>query len=201
MPNVPNVPGVPPLSSYGANDVILLTADVISAIAGFSTPVWGIYLDGVPVIAADNQVTFGLKQDFPISNYPQEQGAFQNYDKVQLPMEIRARFSAGGSEIDRQNFLASIDAVMNTVDLYDVVTPEQVYQSFNFTHRDLERTAENGVGLIVVDLWLEEIRVTSTATFQNTANPSVAGQQGSGNVQAQTPNATVQQEFEAGGFN
>ena len=195
MANVPNVAGVPPLASFAEDVVGLLVADAIGLLLGSSTPQWGIFLDGLPVIAAENTISFEYKQDFPVSDYPVEDGGFQSYDKVQLPGDIRMRFSCGGSVEDRQNFLASIDAVMNTTDLYDVVTPEAVYLSYNFVHRDFRRTAQNGVGLIVVDIWLTEIRVTSTATFTNTQQPGNAGQQNIGNQQPQTPDATFDQRF------
>lgn len=192
MANVPNVPGVPPLPNYGANNIELLAADLISTFGSLFGSPWGVFLNGFPVIEADNTVSFELKQDSPISDYQVEPNGFQSYDKIQLPSEIRVQMSAGGDDTNRQNFLESIAAVMNTVDLYDVVTPEEVYQSYNFTHRDFRRSAQNGVGLITVDLWLKEVRVSSTATFQNTQQPGDAGQKGGGNVQPQTPSQAVQ---------
>ena len=51
--------------------------------------------------------------------------------------------------------LQSIDAVMSTTALYDVVTPETVYLGYNFMHRDYDREAER-VGLVVIDIWLQE---------------------------------------------
>jgi hypothetical protein len=199
MPNIPNVPGVPPLDSFLPEPLALLVQDVVSALLGIA-PQWGVFLDGVPVIEADSTVDFEFKQDFPISTYPVEQGGFQSYDKVQLPAEIRVRYAAGGTEANRQSFLVSIDSNINTTTLYDVVTPEAVYLSYCFTHRDFARRAKNGVGLIIVDLWLEEIRETSAATFTNTQSPAVAGQSGQGNVQPQTPSPFVQQQFDSGNW-
>lgn len=198
MPNIPKLPGVPSLSSYAASSIVLLAADLVFALIGGSTSPWGVFLNGVQVIAADNTIGFEYKQDFPVSDYPVEEGGFQSYDKVQLPSDIRMRFSRGGSEQDRQEFLASIDEVMNTTDLYDIVTPEAVYLSYNFTHRDFRRRAEQGVGLIVVDLWLTEIRETSTTTFTNTQKPTVAGKQAIGNVQPQTPDSTLSANISSG---
>jgi hypothetical protein len=196
---VPNVPGVPPLSSYAVNSIVLLTADVIGALLGFfSAPIWGIYLNGTPVIEADSQIDFAYKQDSPISTYPVEQGQFQSYDKVQMPAEIRCRFSAGGTESNRQNFLQSIEGIFNTIDLFDVVTPEAVYTNYNFTHRDWDRTADKGVGLIVVDLWLTEVRQTATAQYQNTQNPANAGQQGQGAVPTEQPSADTSSLIQPG---
>ena len=96
------------------------------------------------------------------------------------------RRTAGGSVANRQAFLASIDAVMNTTDLYDVVTPEQVYVGYNFTHRDFKRTADRGAGMIIIDVTFQEIRSSQAAAFSNTQQPGSAGQQGVGNVQPTT---------------
>lgn len=200
MPQVPNVPGVPALDSYSDNDVALLFADVVDAIFGILFPEqWGIFLDGVPVLVYDNQVSFEYVQDWKISTYPVEQGSFQSYDKVQLPSEIRCRFSAGASTTNRQAMLQSIDDVMNTTDLYDVVTPETVFLGYNFTHRDYSRTAER-VGLVQIDVVLTEVLETATAQFQDTLNPAVAGQVGLGNVSAGPTSGSLQSSIQDGGW-
>lgn len=200
MPNVLNVPGVPQLLNYAIGNFSLLINDAVAflnALLG-SQVQWGIFLNGEPVIIADSVISFEYKQDSPVSTYPVEDGGFQSYDKVQLPADIRMRFSTGGSISNRQDFLNSIDEVMSTVDLYDIVTPEQVYLGYNFTHRDFHRTSENGVGLIVVDLWLTEIRVTSTAMYTATQQPGEAGQQSLGSVQPQSPSSRITQGFNEG---
>ena len=184
MANIPKVPGVPNLTSYALNPVVLLVADLIRTVFGRPAP-WGIFLNGASVIAFDSTVAFDLRQDNPISDYPVEEGGFQSYDKVQLPTEIRLRLACGGSVTKRQTFLQTIESVMNTVDLYDIVTPEMVYLGYNFTHRDFRRKADQGNGLIIADLWLTEVRETQQATFSNTQQPSIAGQQNIGNVQPQ----------------
>ena len=198
--DVPNVPGVPSLSSYSPNNIGLLVEDAVSVLLGTLglLPQWGIYLNGVEVLSYDNQVSFGYKQDWKISTYPVEQGSFQSYDKVQLPSEIRCRFSAGASTINRQEMLASIDAVMSDTNLYDVVTPENVYLNYNFSHRDYDREAESA-GMVVIDVWLIEILETATAQYQTTQSPANAGQQGLGNVPTQTPSASTQSQFSSSG--
>lgn len=200
MPIVPNVPGVPSLSSYATGAIALLVSDAVSFALSAAIPRWGIFRNGVAVIASTNTISFEMRQDFPISDYPVEKGAFQSYNKVQLPGDIRVSVSRGGSETERQQFLKSIDAVINTTDLYDVVTPEQVYTNYNFSHRDVRRAAKGGVGLITVDLWLTEIRESSTASFQNTQQPGIAGQQGVGNMQATTPIPYIQNQVSSGAW-
>jgi hypothetical protein len=200
MPDVPNVPGVPALSSFSTDNVVLLFADVVSSILGFlGGPQWGVFLDGVPAFDYNSVVDFDFKQDWSISDYQVEDGGFQSYDKVQLPFDVRVRVSSGGSEFERQNLLTSVLEAANTLDLYDVVTPEQTYSSCNITHVDFKRTATNGVGMIVIDIWFIEIRVTSTSIFSSTQNPTTSGQQNAGSVAPSDAPASFSDRFNAAG--
>lgn len=192
MPDVPNLPGVPPLSSYAPNNTVLAFADAIASLILGSGPQWGIFLNGDQAFDYNSIVDFDYKQDFPVSDYQLEDGAFQSYDKVQLPFDVKVRVASGSSASDREALLSSVRAAANTLDLYDVVTPEQVYSSCNITHIDFKRTSNNGVGLIIIDIWFIEIRITSTSTFSSTQQPSVAGQQNSGNVSPATPDQQAQ---------
>lgn len=129
-------------------------------------------------------VDFEYKQDWTVSDYPVEEGGFQSYDKVQLPFDVKMRIAAGGSASNRQALLGAVEGIANSITLYDVYTPEQAYIGCNVTHFDYKRTSNNGAGMIVIDIWLVEVRVTATAAFQNTQQPGVAGQQADGNVSA-----------------
>lgn len=200
MPNVPRAPGVPSLIGYAADALILLAADALSALLGFGSPRWGIYLDGALALEVNSFVSFDYKQDWAISDYPVEDGGFQSYDKVQLPFDVRVRVTSGGSAAERQALIDEVTDIANSLELYDVVTPERVYSSVNVSHFDIHRTATGGVGMIVCDIWFLEIRVTSTAAFTNTQQPGDAGQQNIGNVQPQAPESSVQQNFDNGNW-
>lgn len=165
----------------------------------------------IPVTAS--MIDFEYKQDWPISNYPQEQGAFQSYDKVTLPFDVRLKLATGGTASNRQAFLNAVFAIAGgtppgvplalpgsntSLPLFDVITPDQTYLSCSCTHVDFSRNAKNGVTLIVVDMWFQQIAVTSTSTFQNTQTPVIAGQQSIGNVQPVAPSQGVQQAISGG---
>jgi hypothetical protein len=185
MLDIPNVPGVPSLPSYSANNVALLVADGIAAFAlSQFTSGWGIFYHDIPIQAFpyNSIVDFDYKQDFPVSDYQQEDGGFQSYDKVQLPFDVKVRVASGGTEIERQALLISVIAAANTLNLFDVQTPEFIYQNCCITHFDYKRQSHNGVGMIVIDIWFIEIRITSTATLSTTQTPAVAGNQSVGNV-------------------
>jgi len=187
---VPLVPGVPPVPRQigalegGAAGIVLLAADVTSFFAGTLLPTWGIFQNNTPVVRADNVVSFEYKQEWTISDYPVEGGGFQSYDKVQLPFDIRLEFSKGGSVSDRQNFINSINTIAGNLQFYDVYTPEINYTSVNIQRWDYSRKSNSRLGLVVIDVWLIQIRVTATTTFQNVVNPVSAGQVSNGQVQA-----------------
>jgi hypothetical protein len=149
----------------------------------------------LPVMAST--VDFEYAQDWPISTFPQEQGAFQAYDKVTLPYDVRLRVASGTSDSNRQAFLSTILAIGNSFALFDVVTPEMVFTSVNCTHVYFKRTATQGAKLIQVDLWFKNIPVTAGASFTNTQTPQDSGPQALGTVQTQTPNQQVQQSFQS----
>jgi hypothetical protein len=216
MANVFQVPGVPSLGSYLAGGLSFLTNDFASlgAIFGQTILQWGVLLNGAPVILPQNPlsnilqplgfvnavvgspifpvtasfVDIDYKQDWPISDYPVEQGGFQSYDKVQLPFALRLRLAVSGNPTVIELFQSTIQTMASdTSGLYEIVTPSQIYPSCSVTHYDYHRSATNGVSLLVVDLWFIEVRVTATSIFGNTLSPAFAGGQSTGIVQPQTP--------------
>ncbi len=196
---IPNVPGVPALASYGAQSAVLLFADAVSLFNSLTGSGWGIFLDGQQAFPYNSVVDWDYKQDWPVSDYPVENGAFQSYDKVQLPFDVRVRVASGGSPAAIQALIDGVEAACNSLNLYDVVSPEKTYPSCNPTHSDYKRTNTNGVGMILMDIWFIQIRVTSTATFTDTAAPGAAGQQNTGSVATQQPSQAIQDSVASAG--
>ena len=88
----------------------LLDDDLIGEIAPPGSQ-WGVFSGGAPVITADTVTSLDYKQEWAISDFPVERGAFESYDKVALPYDARVRFAAGGSAANREALLGSIAAV------------------------------------------------------------------------------------------
>lgn len=199
FPNVPFAPGVPPLlrdTQAVFSKVVLMVSDAITILNMFLPPQWGLFKDGFPVVAADNVLSFDFRNDFSISTYPQEEGSFQSYNKVSNPFDVRLRFSIGGSESDRRSLLRSIAAIAGSLDLFDAVCPERIYPSVNVTHYDYRRTATNGLGLLVIDVWCTQVRVTGGAAFSNKDSTAIGAfgsstTGGAVGVSTQQPSATT----------
>lgn len=178
MANVPNVAGVPALlTGFAASAATsLLTSDTGSFLTLAANSSWGLYLNGAPVVTADTVTAFDMKRDYVVADYPLEGGKFETYDKVKIPGMPRVRFTSGMNNANVTALLSSIEAIVGDFNKYDVVTPNAVYRSFNVTHYDYRRSAQNGMGMVTVDVWLQEVQVSVSATATNTstsATPSV----------------------------
>ena len=188
--NVPDVDGVPAINfvSGASAGIELLNNDLASFPSPTQSP-WGIYLNGAPVINADCVVSFSYKQEFALSDFPVEQGAFETYDKVQIPYDVRVRYAAGGNAANQAALLSSIAAIAPDLNLYSAVTPSASYTSCNVTHIDYNNDNKTS-GLTIVDVWLFQIRTGSSTTGSNTAQPDGASPVSGGPVQATQPSAS-----------
>lgn len=198
MSLLPIVPGIPPLLSAAAlsianatNTVVLLAADAAIVARLLEPSKWGIYLNGQPIAQADAVKSLEYKQDSKVSDYPQEQGAFQSYNKVASPYDARVQLVKGGTELDRAQFLAAIDAAAASLDLYDIATPERTYKNANVQRISYERKAHDGSGLITVEIALIEVRTTVDAAFTHTVKPGAQAQFYTGTVQSAISSAKV----------
>jgi hypothetical protein len=168
--------GVPPLLA-GQLAIFIDPTDVLSAdtMTGYglgASPQWGIFLGANAVVQADTVTRLAYSQEWAIADYPVERGGFESYDKVNTPFRMRLQFVSGGSEAKRAALLESIEAISDTLTLYDVMTPEQVYVGVNVERYEYRREATRGLGIMVVDVDVLEIREEGITDFKNARPPS-----------------------------
>ena len=187
--------GIPPLLNSinnTVNTVGLLVADAIIVFKMLTSTVqWGIF-DSANKLAVkpDSIISLDFKKDWNLPRYPMELGAFQSYNKVAEPYDVRVRMTLGGTTADHTKFLAQVVKIAASFDLYNVVTPDVIYKNANVFHYDYHRSATNGVGLLTVDLYLAAIRNTIVPAFANVKQPtSTAAMQN--NVQPQNTTRAV----------
>lgn len=144
---------------------------------------WGIYnKDGSWAVWADSITAINYRQDYRIADYPIEQGGFESYNKIQTPKVMYVRMTKGGTEADRSFFLSEINKIKDTLDLYDILTPEATFSNFNVAGISIDRSQENGAGMIIADVQLQEVRQTVKLKFTKTKEPASAAPQSQGSV-------------------
>jgi hypothetical protein len=144
----------------------LLTADQPGGM--FQGPTWGIYdKDGQSIAPWETVVKVDYRHEFRIADFPIEGGGFASYNKVQIPYDIRISFAVGsrGGPPQRTQLLASLEAAVASLDFYTVVTPEATYPRANLTHMEYSRESRRGVNLLLVEVFVSEVRVADGAAF------------------------------------
>lgn len=187
FPNVPSVPGVPSvqrsLTNPGTDTVPKATADSITVTATAKEQ-WGIYTSaGAKALTVDSVLSIGYDAEHVISDFPIEKGGFESYNKVARPIESRVVITKGGALEERRAFLSKLEDLRGDLNLYNVVTPERAYLDVNFTRVTIDRSREQGAGLITAEISLREIRQSAKATFSKTKEPASADPVSNGHVQ------------------
>lgn len=154
---------------------MLMTRDSPSLASVFGPQQWGIFgQGGQPVLVSESVAAVEYARDYAISDYPQEQGAFESYNKVQNPFQAKVTLLSNQT---RAQLLNALEAATYSLSLVSVVTPEVTYPSANITRYSLRRTSRSGVTLIAVDIWLEEVRQDAGTQLSST-NPQAASANG-----------------------
>ena len=212
FPDVPDSLGVPnvmrsPTASLNETNILsaIYSGNPLSIIETILGSNWGIYTaDGsTPVISPDGFVGFQCKGSSKISSYPVEQGGFSSYNKVQMPYDIHMKMVCSGniasSDMTRMRFLTQLDAMKASTDLYELVTPDYVYSSMNMLDYDYARTSENGVSMLMVEAYFQEVRVNAGAVYTNTASDSSTPTASSGNLVPNVPTAAQMSAYNKSG--
>lgn len=166
---------------------------------------WAIHAagSGDPYIVPDTVTKFEFRGERRVSDYPMEQGAFASYNKVRLPLEIRMTMvcsglnyaqqaigaaedflglNSGGGPMQRGPFLDAMDAMLDTLDLFDIVTPDRTYQGLNMEHYDFKKETSNGATMLIIEVWFREIPMTAMSAYISTNSPSAADPVSAGSV-------------------
>lgn len=152
----------------GELDTLMGTGDGVSSESDLQLQRWGLFDEnGEPVLRPTSFLGLEYRNSNRVSNYPLEQGAFESYNKVADPFDLVVGFAHGGDLGERADFLARVLELSKTLDLYTLVTPEETFQSVNIQRYDYARKTTNGASLIIVNLFLTEVRINTDSEFTN----------------------------------
>lgn len=196
FPDVPKNAGVPQIAraANAAIPTIVLAVQAIRKILSFAKktpPTWGVFNEfNQQVVKPDSVLTFDNRNEYRVSDFPVQKGAFASYNKVLLPFEVSVRFSKGGTQQDRKQFLDDIARVAGTLNLYTILTPERSYTKCNVTRYEVSRRgAEGAFFLAEVDLYFRQVievasqYSTTNADTSSAQDPSAVPSVTQGNVQ------------------
>jgi hypothetical protein len=152
---------------------------------------------GNPVLTPDSVLSLEWHGEERISDYPVQLGQFASYNKVKVPFDLRMVMTcqglnvvqealqsvtqsldqalsniglAFGQPMSRDAFLRQLDMMLESTDLYDVVTPDKVYHNVNLVANNHAKKHDEGGTLIIAELMFREVRESGKASY---ASPTV----------------------------
>jgi len=165
---------------------------------GTAAPVWGLFdADGVQALQPDTFLGIEFRNSSRLSDYPLEQGAFESYNKVANPFDLVVGMAIGGSEAARTDFLARLRAMEDDLNLYTLVTPEEVFESVNLERYDYSRKQHNGATLLTVNLYLKEIRINLKSEYVTSPEDAPTVEEAAAATTAETNAAAPSQTLQA----
>lgn len=216
-----------------ATDVLSISSGLGINLLSGAASVYAIVdsIDGSPVIVPDTLLVFGYKNTADISDYPIEQGEFNTYNKVRVPRHIRVVMSCAGLNfvqqieqsvdqlinsalgttfgqgMERSAFCDALDAMVASLNQYNIVTPDKTYPNFNCISVSYDRTQRSGAGMIKAECIFREIIPADQPVFSNGGTPNVwsddagaANPVGIGTGTTSVPNAVQLSQIQSGGF-
>lgn len=204
------------LLNTGAPAYAVVTAGSSANAGGFMASVSGVLgstKSGSPVLTPDSVLSLEWRGEERISDYPVQNGQFVSYNKVKVPFDLRVVMTcqglnvvqdalkpvtqlinqalsnvglAFGQPMTRDAFLRQLDSMLDSTDLYDVVTPDKVYSNVNLVAYNHAKKSDEGGTLIIAELMFREIRESGNAQY-STPSSSVGNIQGSTSETAASP--------------
>lgn len=166
----PNYAGVPALLRIPQVAGGLAVGTALINLMDLLAPRWGIYTaDGAVALEPDNFLEVGYVNVSNLSTYPQEEGAFASYNKVQTPRACSVTVSKGGTKKAMVDFATALESLQASLDLYTIVTPARSYENMNVDRCEYRRSSSSGAGIVIATLHFTEIRQASAVFPQNGA--------------------------------
>lgn len=194
---------------------------------------YAIVLSGTatPLIVPDSFVSFEYKGEQRISDYPIENGGFASFDKVAVPGDIKIIATCGGQNyfqtaaqaldtylnnilgtsfgqpMTRDTFILKLENMLTALDLYDIVTPDRTYVSYNLIHMSYAKSSQKGATQVIAYLGFQEVRENVQAIYSdsldtpiNSNSPSAALPANMGTLATSAPTVIQAANISLGGW-
>lgn len=148
-------------------------------------PIWGIYEAGSSTdlaIEVTSVQDVSISEESDVPDYRLQTGSFASYNKIVQPKEIKLTITKNGSDLERQAFVNWLQQNVNQPTVYDILTADAVFSNLTLRDYEYERTADNGMDLIVAQCSFLEVREAPEQYYD--AQQGVASTQNTGDIDA-----------------
>ena len=106
---------------------------------------------------------FSAEKSSRLPDEPIEKGSFATYNRIIEPRAITCRLSIEGGASKLQSAIDRLTDLCENDEKITLTTPEQSYKNLMLESFDYRRDAQNGRGVLFVDLRFKEIREVQSA--------------------------------------
>lgn len=157
-------------------DALNALALVASALPNLNppTPIYAIVASDtfIPLTIPSSWGEFSPKYETQLSDYPQEQGAFQPYNKVKRPQTVNVTMIKTGSDVARFAWFTAIrqQEALNPTQLYTLISPIGVFADFTIASMSIDVRPDRGSNITYLNILFTEVPqiASSDGSYQNT---------------------------------
>lgn len=125
------------------------------------TPIYAVVASDtfLPLAVPSSWGEFSAKYETQLSDYPQEYGAYQPYNKVKRPIEVNVTLVKTGSDLARFAWLAAIQQqeANNPEQLYTLISPQLIATDYSLSGLSYETRPDRGSNILYLTLRFTEI--------------------------------------------
>ena len=123
-----------------------------------------------------SMLEFTAEKSSRLPEEPIEKGSFAVYNRVIDPRTITCRLAVSGSAQDLQNSIDRLTMLAENDEKITLTTPEQSYKNMMLESFDYRRDAQNGRGVLYVDLRFKEVREVASSQTTTSVEESETGE-------------------------
>jgi hypothetical protein len=160
------------LANFAALNALALVASQLPSLNP-PIPVYAVIMSDsfIPLTVPSSWLEFSPKYETQMSDYPQEQGAFQPYNKVARPITVDVSMAKTGSDLARFAWLAAIQQMeaQNPTQLYTLVSPQGIYDQYAIGGMSYQTRQDRGSNMLYLTIQFVQIPqiASSTGTYDN----------------------------------
>jgi len=137
------------------------------------TPIYAVIASDtlIPLAIPSSWGEFSAKYETQLSDYPQEAGAYQPYNKVKRPIEVNVTLTKTGSDLARFAWLAAIQQTEAAFpqQLYTIISPQLIATDYTLSGLAYETRPDKGSNILYLNLRFTQIPQipSSLGTYTN----------------------------------
>lgn len=159
MIGIPSLPNLP--SGKGIiNSILAMSESKLWQLLTLE-PTWGIYESGSSTTMAveiDSVQEASVSEEADVPTYRLQTGSFASYNKVSESTAISLRISKGGTDTEREAFVSWLQKNVRQATVFDILTADKVFLNQTLIDYKYDRTAEDGMDMVVADCRFVEVR-------------------------------------------